>query len=259
MKDINNIFKRLKKSLLIRSRISILKNKYKIHRHIVLRKYDTRRWEYAEVLTNIEPKNWSFHDENWDQIINRWQYREILLNGGNLNLIDTPQKPTAKSISYNSDNAIVVNNKAMTEDEWIYLYLNPNIYKWVNYSFRFCIKFETIFKEFQVDFRYNDLFNRYRYRFQDGYLYFDIVYKGEFIPALSKTKFILEPGVTYQIEIKVMEDLFQIWINNKLISTDTGTALLPTGPIAIILWEDNGITDMKVKMHSFKANNLLFR
>lgn len=233
---------------------------YKKKRNVVLKEFLNRNWVYGSLLIDKDSinSNWLFHDESWDHIINRWDYRARLMSGESISLIDVPQN-ISEEVVLKGEDIVEINCKNSSPDEWIYLYLNYLKNKWTNYSLKFSINFGTLFKEFQVDFRHVDLFNRYRYRFQDGKIYFDIVYKGEFISSLNEVTFRLKTNIDYQIEVKVMDDVFQIWINDELISTDFGNEKLDSGPIAIILWEDNGKNDMNVKMHSFSFRELLIK
>lgn len=252
------IIKRIFKSIRIRSRLGFLRLHYKHKKNLNLKKFYKENWDYGSSLINESNTNinWLFHDEEWDHIVNRWNYRDRLMKGEDIELKDVRQA-MSHEVVIDKNGIIDIECKSTTNDEWIYLYLDFIENNWINYSVQFSIEFETIFKEFQVDFRHVDLFNRYRYRFQAGKLYFDIIYKGEFISSLSEVDFDLKTKVNYDIEIKIMGDSFQIWIDNCLVSTDFGGNRIKTGPIAIIFWEDNGISNIEAKMHSFSFKRLL--
>lgn len=257
MRNPLRLLKRAITSFKIRSRAFLNKSKYKILRRLKVKKIKGEMWVYGKGLMPQNSKNieWSFHDERWDQIINRWCYRNRIMNGEKILLRDESQTFTSEVV-LEDNGTIKINGKTKSNDEWIFLYLNKVKYNWVNYSFKFSIKFQTVFKEFQIDFRYSDFYNRYRYRFQDGYLYFDIIYKAEFIASLSSMRFPLEVNREYSFEVKVMGDIFQFWADGVLVSTDYGRDNIEKGAVAIILWEDDGLTDMKVEISSLMANEL---
>lgn len=252
--------KRVFKSISIRSKLGFYRFYYKTKKRANLRRFSKENWEYGTSLldANNVSSSWLFHDETWDYIVNRWDYRNRLMKGERLELRDVTQ-PMSPEVIIEKNGIVNIDCESSTNDEWIYLYLDYSKYNWLDYSCQFTIEFETSFKEFQVDFRHIDLFNRYRYRFQDAKLFFDIVHRGEFISSLSETDFDLKNNVSYDIEIKVMGDIFQIWIDGCLMSTDFGGNKIRSGPVAIIFWEDNGKSNIKAKMHDFSFRRLLIK
>jgi len=242
---------RLVNSLKIRFRIILYKTHYRIKNFYIRNQFDDESWCSGEVFT----PNWLFHDESWDLIKKRWEYRGALIRGDNVEFDDVPQ-PITHEVNISKGGDICFKGKTTTKDEWLFLYLSKNDCLWTDYSFEFDAVFNTVFKEFQIDFRYFDFFNRYRYRFQNGKLFFDVVYNGEFFASLSSYNFDIKVGRSYKVVIKVMGEIFQCWINDKLISTDFGLKTISTGTIAIILWEDNGTTDLGLLMNNIKLKKL---
>lgn len=202
-------------------------------------------------------KNWIFHDENWIRVINRSEHRAILAKNLPLSVIDNNQK-ISKEVCFEKDGSINFKGHTSCNDEWLYLYLDPARYCWDNYSWQFKIKRDTHFKEFQFGFRYQDFYNRYRYRIQDDKVHFDKVINGQFHNSCSVAPFKMEPGVWYDIRIDIFDNMFKLYINNEVVLTDFDfDNNFPTGSIAIILWENNSATDIKASIGQINIYNLV--
>ena len=112
---------------------------------------------------------------------------------------------------------ILFNTKANTQDEWDYIYLDPNKYQWKNYSWQFKMIRFTKFREFAFNFRNQDFDNRYRYRFEEDKIFFDKKVKGLWSNNIASTPFKMEFSKPYQVQIDSYESLFRCWVNGKLI------------------------------------------
>ena len=224
--------------------------KYRLTKYYLKKIINNNLEEYEPSELLFESKNttedqWIFHDENWVHIIDRFEHRRVLAQGLQLNVIENPQAPTDEVI-YKRNGSIRFEGKTKTNDEWIYLYLEPEKYQWENYEWKFRIRRDTLFREFQFGVRYLDFYNRYRYRFENNHIYFDKVLNGRFYNAYGVVSFHMELGVWYDIKIVAYKNNFRCYINDKLMLNDYDFDNdFPKGSIALILWEDNGRTDIK--------------
>ncbi|MBA7646695.1 hypothetical protein ES703_54461 [subsurface metagenome] len=201
---------------------------------------------------------WIFHDEDWIRVIGRHEHRKLVAAGQVPDVIDNVQQLTPE-VSVSDDEAILFDGKTMTKDEWLYLYLDPRTYQWRNYSWQFRVQRWTHFKELQFGIRYQDFYNRYRYRFQDDYIYFDKVVRGRFFNAFSSVPFKMELGIWYDVRIDAYQNNFRLYVDGNLMLNDYDFEnLLPLGPVAIILWEDDGITDIKAAIGPMSVHELVF-
>lgn len=199
---------------------------------------------------------WQFHDERWSHIVHRWALRSGLAKGEPIDLADHPQ-PLSDDVAIGPQGDISIRALAETSDEWVYLYVDPKANRWENYVWSLTVQCQTRFKELQLGFRYVDFYNRYRYRFQAGRLSFDMVLNGEFVTNLSSCRLELVPGRAYEIEIRVLGQLFQCWVDGRLRSQDYDRSnRLPCGPIALILWEDDGCTDIVAQISTNTVQSL---
>jgi hypothetical protein len=174
-----------------------------------------------------------------------------------IRVTDNPQEPT-KEVAFWEDGTIRFNGKTEATDEWICLYLDPEKYRWDNFSWEFSVQRDTYFKELQFAFRYQDFYNRYRYRFQDDHIYFDKHIKGVFYSGFSSIPFHMDLGVNYHIRIDAYNNNFRCYVNEKLMMNEFDfDNSFPVGSIAIILWEKDGVTDMKAAVGPMCVHRLL--
>lgn len=200
---------------------------------------------------------WVFHNEHWVRVIHRFEHRKRLAEGLCLDVIDDQQYIT-EEVSSLKDGTMKFDGKTETNDEWIYLFLDPVKYQWDNYSWRFSICRRTYFKEFQFGFRYQDFYNRYRYRLQDGHIYFDKVVNGKFYNAFGVAPFHMDLGVWYDISIDVYKNNFRFYVNGVLMLSDFDFVKnFAKGSIAIILWENDGMTDIKASVGPMSVHKLV--
>jgi hypothetical protein len=127
------------------------------------------------------------------------------------------------------------NVKAETDDEWAYLYLDPQKYSWHNYSWQTTFRRITRFQEYAFNFRYVDFDNRYRYRFEDDLLFFDSKIRGKW-RVHSRMPFPMALGAWYDLRIDAKAFEYRCYVNGMLMMSNRETSLR-RGSIGIILWE----------------------
>jgi hypothetical protein len=219
-----------------------------------------KKYDVSELLfdnsTVADQIQWICHDERWERIIHRFDDRRMLLNGVHIERDDNPQELT-DDVEFRKDGTIKFNGSTENEQEWLYLHLDPNQYPWDNYRMTFQFKRETDFRELQFGLRYQDFFNRYRYRFENNRIYFDKVVNGRFYNGFSVTPFPMQLGRSYRITLDVFDNTFKCFVDDKLMSFDYDFSNeFPKGPVAIILWEDDSCTHIKGSLSSFQVHEL---
>lgn len=198
---------------------------------------------------------WIFHDEKWIRVQHRREHRSLLASGMSLNVTDNWQEPTGE-LTPSPLGDLQVDARA-TPDNWTYLYLDPEEYCWRDYSWSFNVSRRTFFRELQFGFRYRDFYNRYRYRFEAGHIFFDKVINGRFHNALKATPFRMELGVSYNVRIDACRNHFRCFVNGVLMSADYDyDRTFPVGSVALILWEDDGRTDIRATIGSMSVYKL---
>lgn len=235
--------------------------RYRIQKSYVGQNRFHKQFKTSEKLFSTSECNsanqWIFHDENWIRVIHRREHRRIIARGRVLSVVDNFQEPTGE-VSFEEGGTIYFNGRTATNDEWIYLELDSSKYAWDNYSWRFRIRRDTDFREFQLGFRYQDFYNRYRYRFENGHIYFDKVIKGKFLNAFGATPFGMKPGVWYDVRIDIFENHFRCYVDGILMldGYDFQNSF-PKGSIAVILWECNGVTDIVAAVGPISVHRLV--
>ena len=205
---------------------------------------------------SADQKQWIFHDETWERIVHRFEDRQRLLKNLLVNRDDEPQELT-EEVEFMENGTIEFDGKTEGGQEWLYLHLDPDRYPLDNYRMTFQFKRKTDFRELQFGFRYQDFYNRYRYRFEKNSLFFDKVRNGRFYSGLSATPFPMQLGKFYKITIDVFKNRFKCFVDDKLISTDFDFSNeFPRGSIAIILWENDSRTNIKGTLSSFQVLEL---
>lgn len=231
----------------VRKYYSLLKYKYKSYS--ARRKAASEEYRPGELLfqTNNckDLRQWIFHDEDWIRVKHRHEHRRIVAADLPLRIDDNWQELT-REVVVGEDGTIYFNGEIKTNDEWIYLYLDPEKHHWENYSWTFTVRRETHFRELQFGFRYQDFYNRYRYRFEEDHIYFDKVIKGRFFNAFGAVPFKMELGIWYDVRIDAYENNFRLYVDGNLMLNDYDFEnFFPLGPVAVILWEDDGVTDIR--------------
>lgn len=219
----------------------------------------TRVYSTGKRLVNAGRINqkWVFHDERWVRIIDRAAHRKLVFAGRPLNIADNLQGFTDE-VRFNGNNEIIFDGITKNKDEWLYLFLDPLRFSWNDFSWQFSVCKRSHFRELQFGFRYIDFYNRYRFRFEDNKICFDKVWKGRFFNNVSVVDFSMQLGVFYKIRIDVCDNNFKLFVNGKLLMDEYDfDDLFPSGSIAVILWENNGKTDIKGRMGDMNVYELL--
>ncbi len=215
-----------------------------------------QEYQPSDLLFDSESAEWIFHDENWSRVKDRFEHRRLVAKGIIPDVIDDTHQLTHEMI-VTEDGSMIFNGKATTNDEWFYLYLDPKKYEWSNYSWQFNIRRDTDFKELQFGIRYRDFYNRYRYRFENNRLYFDKVVRGEFLNGFNVVPFRMELGTWYAIRIDAYYNTFRLYVDGVLVSNDHDfDGYFPIGSIAIILWENDGKTDIKASLGAMSITEI---
>lgn len=153
----------------------------------------------------------------------------------------------SKSNIHFDHSKIYFKNLKVTNDDWDYISIDPELQNWVNYTWEFDIKRMTHFREFAFNFRNLDFDNRYRYRFEDNKIFFDKKVTGQWINNIASIVFPFELGKYYHVRIDVIDSIMRCYVDGvlKLENVDTDIA---SGTIAIILWEDDGKTPIEAEV-----------
>ncbi|MES2579543.1 MAG: hypothetical protein V4552_03275 [Pseudomonadota bacterium] len=151
---------------------------------------------------------------------------------------------------------ILFKTLAETKDEWDYIYLDTNKYEWKNYSWHFKMIRFTEFREFAFNFRNQDFDNRYRYRFEENKIFFDKKVDGIWTNNIASTPFKMNLSQPYQVKIDSYGSLFRCWVDGKLMLENVDTDIAK-GSISIILWEDNGKTDINATVYDNRVVELI--
>jgi hypothetical protein len=144
------------------------------------------------------------------------------------------------------------NVPAHTCDEWTYIYLEPEHYDLVDFCWLFEVMRITDFRECAFNFRYRDFDNRYRYRFEKGRLYFDKKIRGYWFNNMASIPFELAVGLWHRIRIKAHRSIFQCSVNDVILMENVDVDL-PCGSLAVILWEDDGHTNIQCRIKAVKV------
>jgi len=213
-----------------------------------------------ELLYCFEPRlgviDWIFHDERWERVVRRFEQREALFRGQAVTADDSPQFPTDE-ICFGTDGTLMFSGITISSDEWLYLHLDPERFQWKDFSWQFEVRRLSAFRELQFGFRYQDFYNRYRYRFENDCVWFDLVVNGQFYNGLSATPFRMKIGEWYRVRIDAVGRLFRLYVNGDLISIDYDiNDRFSDGPVAMILWEDDGLTNIQAEVRSLTVYRL---
>lgn len=199
---------------------------------------------------------WVYHDENWIRVIRRWEHRRALQEGRSLTVVDNNQE-VGLGINWDGPSTIEVNLPEGRPDRWAYLYLDPTVYKWRNYRWEFKVIRYSEFQELQFGFRYVDFYNRYRIRYESGYMSFDIVRNGAFYNDLGKRRIELEVGREYQMSLVVCGSRFMFFVDGEKVLDEVDIAAhFRHGSIAMILWESKQSPRVHAQIREMKVHEL---
>lgn len=200
---------------------------------------------------------WVYHDENWCKVIDRWKHRKEIEKNRSLTLFETQQNPSNR-IEWASDRNLTINSDENKADRWVYLHLTVNEHYWRNYKWSFEISRSTDFKELQFGFRYQDFYNRYRFRYQNNAFHYDIVLNGNFYNSISRCPFKIKKGNKYQIDIVVFDNRFILKVNDKVLLDEYDFMNhFSHGPCAIILWEEEREPSIKSEIKNMNVVELI--
>jgi hypothetical protein len=173
-----------------------------------------------------------------------WPEGEVLFKGDVENpeqqWIYHPQYQDPSELTF-TDGAMHFDVKAVTADEWAYVYLEPQKHDWDDYSWQMKFRRMTPFQEYAFNFRYVDFDNRYRYRFEDDLLFFDSKVLGKW-RCHGRVPFPMAMGAWYDLRIDTKGDRHRCYVNGMLMMENRHPAIR-TGSISIILWEIDKQTD----------------
>lgn len=199
--------------------------------------------------------NWMFHDQTWPRVVSRFRDRILVRQGAAVEADDSAQEAGSR-LRIGPANSVTFDAPVCPQN-WLYLNLDPSDHPWVDYRWCFTVRRLTDFRELQFAFRYRDFYNRYRYRFEDGCLHFDIVHRGTFYNSLSRVECQLDVDQWYRVEIEVVGNVFSCRVGGRLVSRDCDpTARFRSGPIAVILWEDDGITPIGAQIRDMSVDTV---
>ena len=160
-----------------------------------------------------------------------------------------------KDLTFNQTH-ILFNTLAETKDEWDYIYLDARKYQWKNYSWHFSMIRFTEFREFAFNFRNQDFDNRYRYRFEEDKIFFDKKVDGMWTNNIASTPFKMKLSQPYHVKIDSYGSLFRCWVDGTLMLENVDTDI-EKGSISIILWEDDGKTNIKADVYDNRVVELV--
>ena len=195
---------------------------------------------------------WEVHDEGWDQVQRRFEYRRLLQQGRSFSLPAqasaqaTDPNPLDGAIRWGPGGAIHVDRPPPGQQNWVWLHLPPRRHVWRDYRWRLTVTRHTEFRELQLAMRYVDFFNRYRFRYEDGAWHFDIVSRGRFENSRLRTPFEMKPGRDYALQIIVRGNRFVLIVDGRtLLDAVDPIDRFGYGPVAVIFWEDDGQTPIR--------------
>lgn len=201
--------------------------------------------------------NWSYHDERWERVINRWEHRRQLQEGRALTVCDEPQNPGDR-LTWHDDCSLSVDVPADSKDRWVYLSLDPRTHSWRNFRWEFQVTRKTPFKELQFGFRYRDFYNRYRFRHQNNHFNYDVVANGAFDNGIGRVQYPMELGRSYNVQIQAIGNRFSLVLNGETILDEFDfDRRYPRGSCAIILWEDDDETPIQASIDDIRIVELI--
>jgi len=205
---------------------------------------------------NSERLCWFFHSEAWPTVVHRRENRAVLKNGGSISVLECLEDiPDDVKIA---NDAISVVTGENNRDRWVYCFLNPLDFIWHNFSWKFNVRRCTNFRELQFGFRYRDFYNRYRFRHEDDFLYFDKVLNGRFLNGLASRSFKMDMMRAYAFEIKCIENVFTLFIDgNEMLSFVDCEDVFTHGSIALIFWEDDMKTPIVVDVFGITVSSFV--
>ena len=211
--------------------------------------YDITLWRKLYRISDLVPIL-DYKDETWDQVV----YLKIFMLLHSMGLYSGEKREfnsilqESKKVQITSDNHIKLVSSGIFND-WIYL--TTFNHKFSNVRLDIHVKFNSIFKEFQLAFRHESLFERLRFRIVDGTtLVSEIVTNGFFSSPISQIPFNLEIGRVYEMSLICLDGFYGLSIdgNSLMVIHDTQYSN-ENGELAVILW-DNKKSNINVEIVS---------
>lgn len=211
--------------------------------------YDITLWRKLYCISDLVPIL-DYKDETWDQVV----YLKIFMLLHSMGLYSGEKREfnsilqESKKVQITSDNHIKLVSSGIFND-WIYL--TTFNHKFSNVRLDIHVKFNSIFKEFQLAFRHESLFERLRFRIVDGTtLVSEIVTNGFFSSPISQIPFNLEIGRVYEMSLICLDGFYGLSIdgNSLMVIHDTQYSN-ENGELAVILW-DNKKSNINVEIVS---------
>lgn len=180
-----------------------------------------------------------YKDETWNQVV----YLKIFMLLHSIGLYSGEKREfnsilqETKKVQITSDKHIKLISSGIFND-WIYL--TTFNHKFSNVRLDIHVKFNSIFKEFQLAFRHKSLFERLRFRIVDGTtLVSEIVTNGFFSSPISQIPFNLEIGRVYEMSLICLDGFYGFSIdgNSLMVIHDTQYSN-ENGELAVVLWDD---------------------
>ena len=190
-----------------------------------------------------------YKDEDWNQVVNldvlMLMHSFGLYKGEKRSFI--PIDENNRKIYKDIENHLKVSSQGLSND-WIYL---------TTYHKEFCncrlsvtIRFDSIFKEFQIAYRHHSLFERLRFRIVDGNeIVSEVVTKGFFSNPIHKIPFALEISKVYKIDLYCIDGNYSFAINDEVKMTIRDTKYeKEQGELAIVFWDDKPQSNIRAEM-----------
>ena len=223
---------------------------------------ETSECIYAQ-SSDRELARWIIHDERWTRIVHRARHRQLVKLGQSVDVVDDAPAERPPDLQLRGEEIVVLGDAA-TSDEWFYMFFDSDetALKDISWRFRFCRR--SSFREIQFGFRYQDFYNRYRFRIEKGFLFFDLVERGQFTNELGRVRCDLELDRWYQMRIDAIGNIFGFWLDGKqlLVSLDPRNRF-PRGSVAVILWDNQGIPIQagitKMELHTVRSRAVTAR
>ena len=216
-----------------------LKQRYVSVDPFSLYKNDITLWRKLYRISDLVPIL-DYKDETWNQVV----YLKIFMLLHSVGLYSGEKREfnsilqETKKVQITSDNHIKLISSGIYND-WIYLTtFNHNF---SNVRLDIHVKFNSIFKEFQLAFRHKSLFERLRFRIVDGTtLVSEIVTNGFFSSPISQIPFNLEIGRVYEMSLICLGGFYGLSIdgNSLMVIHDTQYSN-QNGELAVVLWDNN--------------------
>ena len=174
-----------------------------------------------------------YRNETWERVRNRFADRPRLFYGFPIRSRDhacPDEKVTYRTARFDVESCDI-------DDDWVWMEVSEGLPNDLRLSLTFLLAAPV--KEVQFGVRYVDFYNRYRFRFQDGYLHFDIVVRGAFLNGLARVPFRLEVGRPYRLDVDVVANALQASLDGiPTLTVRDPFRLFRRGGVALIFWDD---------------------